>query len=186
MDADHALSQSRAGIRAMLESWAETPALLLDRHLTVLAANAAAEVLSPAFAEGMNLARFTFLDPDIDRDDLSYDAAAHQVAALLRESLEQHEGDAQFRGIVGDLSVFSPDFALAWADESLAASSRGVIDFSDTPVGLIRLQYQLLRVPHNDEDSLLVWGPADTESGLALVELRQSPPSTEAGTRSAR
>ena len=171
---DAEAAASRAPIQAMIASWPAIPAVLCDRHFTVVGANDAARALSPAFADGVNLARFTFAEADIDRDHPAYDAAAHQVAALLRESLEQHEGDAQFRGIVGDLSVTSIDFAGAWADEGLAAKANGVIDFHDTPVGLIRLGYQVLRAPGNEDDSLLVWGAVDQRSARSLERLLRS------------
>jgi hypothetical protein len=171
MNADDVQTESRAAIQAMIASWEAIPAVLCDRHFTVVATNDAARALSPAFTEGVNLARFTFVEADIDRDQDSFDAAANQVAALLRESLDQHHGDAQFRGIVGDLSVLSTGFAAAWADDSLSARAAGVIDFSATPVGLIRLGYQVLRVPGNEDDSLLVWGAADQDSAEALSRL---------------
>jgi hypothetical protein len=156
----------------MLSSWAGTPAFLCDRHFTVVASNEAARALSPAFAEGMNLARFTFLEAELDRDHVMYDSAANQVAALLRESLDQHHGDdLSFREIVGDLSVMSADFAAAWADDSLSANSSGVVDFPDTAVGNVRMGYQVLRVPENEEDCLLVWTAADDVSSRAFARL---------------
>ena len=175
MHADDVVGETRREIRALVSSWMGTPAFLCDRYLTVVVSNDAARALSAAFAEGVNLARFTFLGPDIDRDHLMYDTAAHQVAALLRVSLDHHRGDSiSFRGIVGDLSVLSLDFATAWADDSLSAKASGVIEFADTPEGLIRMAYQVLYVPNGDGDSLIVWGAADDESGRTLVRLVQS------------
>ncbi|ANP72220.1 hypothetical protein [Cryobacterium arcticum] len=172
MHADDVVNEPRGEIRAIVSSWAGTPAFLCDRHLTVVVSNNAARALSAAFSEGVNLARFTFLEPGIDRDQPGYDAAAHQVAALLRVSLNQHRADdASFRGIVGDLSVMSMDFATAWADTSLPAQASGVIDFADTPEGLIRMAYQVLHVPNSDGDALIVWGARDTESSQSLARL---------------
>ncbi|UFS60413.1 MmyB family transcriptional regulator [Subtercola endophyticus] len=174
MNADEVDAESRSAIQAMISSWSGVPALLCDRHMTVVSSNGAARALSPAFTEGINLARFTFLDAGIDRGRDMYDTAANQVAALLRESLNQHAGDAQFRGIVGDLSVMSIDFSAAWADDSTSAKSSDVIDFTDTSVGPIQMRYQVLRVPGNDEDSLLVWGPATEESASTFARLLAS------------
>lgn len=173
-DANAATADSRAAISSMIASWTDVPALVCDRHLTVVAANTAARALSAAFTEGVNLARFTFLDADIDRDRAMYDTAATQVAALLRESLDQHEGDPQFAGIVGDLSVLSVDFAGTWADDSLSARASGVVDFTDTPIGLVQMGYQLLRVPGDADDSLLVWSPVSESSAAAFARLLAS------------
>ena len=176
MHADDVVGESRREIRAIVSSWMGTPAFLCDRHLTVVVSNNAARALSAAFVEGVNLARFTFLEPDIDRDHFMYDAVAHQVVALLRESVNQHRGDnMSFRGLVGDLSVMSLQFATAWADESLSAKAGGVIEFAHTPEGPIRMAYQVLHVPNREGDSLIVWGATDDESSRALARLVELP-----------
>ena len=175
MDADKTIAESRAEIAAMLQGWDTIPAFLCDRHFTVLASNAMASALSPGFVEGTNLARFVFLEARINRNHGMYDVAADQVAAMLRESLDEHEGDSQFRRIVGELAAKSADFSTAWADESLSAKSRDSMVFDDTPVGPVRVHYQVLRVPGNAEDSLIVWGPADEDSRLRLRRLTATP-----------
>jgi hypothetical protein len=155
-------------------SWPTTPAFLCDRYFTVIVANPLAEALSPAFREGANLASFTFLEPDIDRDNALYTEVSRQAAALLRESLDEHHGDASFRSIVGDLSVRSDDFAIAWADDALLAAGRGVAVFPDTAAGSIRLGYQLLRLPGESGDSLFVWTAADPGAVTKLAHLAET------------
>jgi hypothetical protein len=180
MPADDAVNESRPEIRDIVSSWTGVPAILCDRHFTVVVSNTAARALSPAFTEGVNLARFTFLEPGVDRDHLMYDRAATQVAALLRDSLNQHRGDdISFRDIVGDLSVLSVDFATAWANDSFPARASGVIDFADTAEGVVRLGYQVLYVPNIEGDCLIVWGAADEESSRALARLVESTTSEE-------
>ncbi|MFG6403717.1 hypothetical protein [Microbacterium sp. P04] len=174
MVADESLTESRTAIRRLVSGWAGTPAFLCDRHFTVIVANDLAHALSPAFREGMNLARFTFMEPNVDRRDPAYDRVSQQVVALLRESLDEHRGDDVFRSIVGDLSVDSAEFATAWADDTLKATSRGVAEFVDTRAGSLRLQYELLRMPGNGEDTLFVWGPADVESTRSVRNLVDS------------
>ena len=171
MHDDDAPIDSRDEMRDLLASWRAVPAFVCDRHFTVVASNAAACAMSPAFAEGTNLARFTFLEPDVDRDHSMWPEAAGQVAALLRESLDEHEADASFHTIVGELSAHSRDFSIAWADDARTAKTRGVVPFDETPVGPIVLAYQLLTVPGHDRDVLFVWQPVDDESIRGLREL---------------
>jgi hypothetical protein len=175
MNAAQTLAESRAAIRAVMREWDAMPALLCDRHFTVVESNTVARNLSPGFAVGMNLVRFTFLEADVDRSHAMYDVAADQVATLLRESLDQHEGDSTFRSIVGELSAKSQAFSTVWADDTLSAKSRDFIVFDDTPVGSIRLYYQVLRVAGNTEDSLIVWNAADEESRQLLARLTAAP-----------
>ena len=165
------MSDMRDEMRELLASWRAVPAFLCDRHFTVMASNAAARAVSPAFVEGTNLARFTFLEPDVDRGHAMWPEASSQVAALLRESLDEHEADSSFHTIVGELSAHSRDFSVAWADDARAAKTRGVIPFDETPVGRIVLGYQLLTVPGQDRDVLFVWHPVDDRSRHRLRTL---------------
>ena len=178
MNPEQRLADSRAAVAATISTWGAKPALLCDRHLTVLESNSAARNLSRGFAVGMNLARFTFLQPDIDRDHAMYDVAADQVASLLRESLDQHQSDSIFRRIVGELSAKSLEFSTVWADDTRSAKSRDFIVFDNTPVGSIRLFYQTLQITGNTDDILITWIAADEQSRHLLSALNATP-STE-------
>lgn len=176
MNADDSHAASRTEIRSLLDSFTTVPAFLCDRHFTVIASNDVARLLSPGFAEGVNLARFAFLEPDLDRRNPMWHEASAQIAALLRESLDEHDPDSDFRRIVGELSALSHDFSVAWADQAKAARPRGVVPFDDATGSTIRLSYQLLRVPDDYDDMLFVWQPVDQASSDALRELISSGP----------
>lgn len=144
--------------------------MLLDRHLRVLSATPLARALSPHFLEGADLARSTLLD-SIDLQDLPcWREAAEQVTALLSASLDRHDGDREFRSIVGELSVSSPAFAAAWARDAPVRGS-GAVRFLDTAVGAVPLDYRLIRPPQDDECTLLLFEPADLAARRALERL---------------
>jgi MmyB-like transcription regulator ligand binding domain len=154
----------RTGVRALIAGWRSVPALLRDRHLTVVAANPLARALSPSFAEGMNLARSTFLDAASYAEEHCWSDAAGQVAALLRDSLDQHEEDAPFRSLVGELSAKSSDFSRVWATETRPTRT-GTATFIDTAAGDITLRYRDLMIDETHDDVLMVWhgeGPEAT------------------------
>ncbi|MFD1714448.1 hypothetical protein ACFSBZ_08205 [Amnibacterium flavum] len=169
-DDEHRRDQ-RADLREMLDSWEGIPAFLRDKHLDIVAANGLARALSPAFNEGVNLARFAFIDAAVDRDDPNYPRAAGHVAAMLRESLDLHHEDDPFRDIVGELSAKSRDFATAWAEERPADNS-GSVPFV-TPVGRMQLNFQQLIVPGGSGDVLMVFRPADHSAQVALTRLAE-------------
>jgi hypothetical protein len=171
---DGGQDEERDAIRRLITSWTKTPAFLCDRYFTVLASNRLAQSLTPAYCEGANLASFTFLEPDVDREHELYPEASRQTVALLRDSLDEHDGDSSFRTIVGNLSVHSDDFATAWADDSLLAIGRGEVAFPDIAQGSIRLTYQLLRLTGDSGDTLFVWSPADPEAAAALDRLAET------------
>jgi hypothetical protein len=169
--------------RESLLPWAGQPAVLLDRHLRVLAATRLARALSPGFRPGVNLVRFTFLDAAGRQDSPSWRAAADQIAALLRESLDRHEGDRGFPAVVGELSATSAAFARSWAGGAPAASS-GSVDLPDTAVGRLSLGYRLTRLP-DDDSTLVLFEPLDATAREALrrlaVRARRPPASDRPG-----
>ena len=169
-DYEISLALHRSKTRDLIESWSHTPAVLVDRHLEVLHSNPLARALSESFWDGANLARFTFLHPDVTRTADCWEDTAEQVAAMLRGSLEQHEQDRAFLAIVGELSAKSWDFSDAWAKNEQPRSS-GVATFLDTEVGEVTLGYHLTRVPENYDDTLILFGPADAESKMSLERL---------------
>jgi hypothetical protein len=102
---EFSLALRRSETRDLVQSWSHTPAVLVDRHLNVLVSNPLARALSDSFIETTNLAQFTFLHPDVVRDAACWDDTAVQVAALLRDSLDQHDEDRAFLSIVGELAA---------------------------------------------------------------------------------
>jgi len=163
-------ARRRAEIAEFLDSWDTFPAFLRDRYLTVVASNELARRLSPSFAVGVNLARFTFLEPTAEQGSPDWKRVAEAVAAELRDSVDQHEQDAAFSRIVGELSAKSRTFSETWAAE-IPAKVSGETSFDNAMVGPITLAYQQLRVPENYDDVLVVWRPTDAASQRAMSRL---------------
>ena len=160
----------RAEIREFLDTWDTFPAFLRDRYLTVVASNELARRLSPSFEVGVNLARFTFLVAADEQCNPGWADVAEAIVAELRDSVDQHEQDAVFGDIVGELSAKSRTFSEAWAAET-PAKVAGVTSFDNEVAGPMTLAYQQLRVPENYDDVLVVWRPADEQSQLAMSRL---------------
>jgi hypothetical protein len=157
-------------LRAHVESFAGAPVLVRDRHLTVLASNALARAISPAFAEGVNLARYAFVDSADYAGAVGWDAATTQIAAMLRESLDRHREDDPFRRIVGELSAMSAPFSEAWAAEA-APARQGVVTFLGTAVGDLRLAYREEWVDGTHAEALMLLSGADSEAEAKLATL---------------
>jgi hypothetical protein len=161
---------ARDWVAAAIAGWSNVPALIRDRHLTVVAANPLARALSPSFEPGVNLARFTFIDAaPFERDGL-HEEFRTQVAAMLRDSLDQHEEDAPFRDLVGELSARSLPFAEAWATEVRPRRS-GSATFEHTAVGSITLGYREMWIDSTYDDVLMLWRCEDAESWRQIWEL---------------
>jgi len=153
---DSIARRQREMVSAHVMSWRAIPAVLVDRHLDVIASNSLARALTPSFHLGVNLARFAFLDPKIERSGAPFHAAAQQIVGMLNDSLTRHSGDTEFREIVGELSAKSQAFSEAWA-ESIGVHVTGTARFTDTTHGAIDLGYSLVSIPDDPEDTLIVF-----------------------------
>lgn len=158
-----------AGVREMVVAIGCLPAVVTDRHLTVVTSNALAQALTGAFRPGVNIARYAFLgrqaDDEADRNDADGAATGRldtiaQVAAMLRDSLEQHEEDDGFRRLVGELSSQSILFARTWAHDHRRPARTGEVRFAPASVGQLSMAFQELLIPDDFALRLLLWRPA--------------------------
>lgn len=163
---------SRSAIRQRLNGPEQMPGILCDRYLTVVVSNGLARALSPAFVEGVNLARFTFLEAPPSSRTERCRPLGQQIVAMLRESVDLHRDDERFRSIVGELSSLSRAFASAWATPVIVEHS-GEVELVSATAGVLTLTYTEQRVLDDDQDDRLVmWDPADPSSRAALNRLR--------------
>ena len=159
-----------------MDSLLDVPAVLRTRHMDVLASNPLARRLSAAFLPGVNLARFSFLNPIVPTFVEDWDELTKVLASSLRTSLETYLEDRDFRRLVGELAARSDDFNRAWAQSSLPDASSGEIDWHHPVVGRMQLAFQDL-MPGHEWDSLVLtlWRPVNEESAHRLDRLRTMP-----------
>jgi hypothetical protein len=157
----------------LIGSLRSSPALIYDKHLTVVAANELARAIGPGFAVGSNLALHTFRASQRDENDLpDWDTKHDQIAAILRGSLRDHSEDGEFLDIVGELAATSPEFASSWASDP-AMMPTGTFTFVHGTLGKFDLTYHRLSLG-NDGDTLVVWRPGDAAGASVLQKLLDS------------
>lgn len=116
-----------AGPVADLLSSLRSPAVVRDRHFDIVAVNEEAMRLSGSLRPGENLLRRVFLvDQDADSCELDH-SLGETAAALLRDSLEEHEGDDRFAALVGELAARSIRFSALWARAADAVATNLVV-----------------------------------------------------------
>jgi hypothetical protein len=170
MIANEGVRARRDRVRDFIASWRDVPVVLCDRTLDVIEANPAASRLSPAFRSGVNLARFAFLSPDRVAEDAGWDRMSTTTAVLLKRSVDEHDTDRASARIIGELSAMSRDFAQTWAAPEEPVETSGPIHFP-TPVGDIRMVYNVLSAPGPEGDLLMVFVPSGPASRAALRRL---------------
>jgi hypothetical protein len=158
----------------VLESLHEVPALIRTRHLDVLASNELAQRLSAGFQPGVNMARFTFFNPEVATSTDNWGKIARMSAGCLRTSLHTHHEDADFRMLIGELAAFSDDFSQAWARQESDDTGGGYFSLEHAIVGHLSMAYQQLQGLHDpDGTALVIYRPVGETSRRKLHQLRQ-------------
>lgn len=148
------------------------PAVVTDRHLTVVTSNPLARALSGAFHPQVNIARYAFLHPAVDDESADWEAASAQISAMLRDSLEQHEEDDGFRRLIGELSSTSIAFARTWAHDHRRPARSAPVRFVRPSIGPIDMVFQELLIPDDFALRLLLWRPrSDPGARAAYAKL---------------
>ena len=168
---DHGGGPTTASVQEFVDALAE-PAVLFDRRLDVVAANAIAGAVSASLTVGTNLARFTFLNPHVEDSVDAWETEAHRTAAMLRDAVATHDEDERFRALLGELMARSPAFASEWAAGPERPTRRGTSTFDNPLVGRLLLRWEQLERRDDPDHVLVIWAPTDSGSTRRLEALR--------------
>ncbi|MEO3811142.1 helix-turn-helix transcriptional regulator [Sphaerisporangium sp. B11E5] len=176
------------GLRELVMSRLDTPAMVLGRYKDVLAANRLATAVY-GLTCGCNILHSAFLDPGIRAlyED-SWESCARSLVASVRALTGPEIRDPYLAELVGELSVRSKEFRRLWARHDLRDRSSGLLRLRHPQVGLMELNFEKLSVPGTDgqvlimlhaapgspaAESLILLGnlTADTASGPAAAPL---------------
>ncbi|WP_328606474.1 helix-turn-helix transcriptional regulator [Amycolatopsis sp. NBC_00345] len=151
----------RPGLRLVLESLTDVPALVLGRRLDVLAANRLARALYLDFdalpPRSRNMARLIFLDDAIRSVYADWEGAARGIVASLHLYAGRNPHDPALAELVGELSVRDQDFRRWWADHDVFERTHGVKHFHHPLVGELVLGYEAFAPADDPEQTLGIW-----------------------------
>ncbi|MGW1214193.1 helix-turn-helix transcriptional regulator [Streptomyces sp. NPDC002499] len=161
----------RPGLRLLLDSLTDVPALVHGRRMDVLAANDLARALYTDFdalpARSRNMARLVFLDDHFRTLYVDWEGAARGIVASLRLYAGRHPHDPALAELVGELSVQDADFRHWWADHDVFQRTHGTKQYHHPVVGELVLGYEAF-APTDDPEQIL--GLATVEPGSASAE----------------
>jgi transcriptional regulator with XRE-family HTH domain len=145
----------------LLETMADTPALLLDFHLDILAVNVAAETVFDVGStpQPRNAARQLFLHPEARARYSNWDAIAADTVAQLRLSTGRWPDDRRLAALIGELAIRSEPFRRLWATGDVREKRLGVTRIAHPMAGVLEFEYQMLTVPARPDRSLLTYLP---------------------------
>jgi transcriptional regulator with XRE-family HTH domain len=161
-----------AGIRQLIDSWAETPAFVEGRYMDVLVANDIAQALIPYYRPGENLVRAAFLDPLVGDMYGDWEAVTESAVASLRALVGPDVDDPRLAELVGELSVRSERFRQLWARHDVRPKRSGTTRIDHPQLGELELSYEKLPLPETDGQILVVYHAAPgsrTAQALTLL-----------------
>ncbi|MGW4461611.1 helix-turn-helix transcriptional regulator [Micromonospora sp. NPDC004704] len=161
----------RPGLHRVLETLADTPAMITGHRMDVLASNHLARVLYTDFEalppRERNMARYLFLDESARDLYVDWDEAARGTVAALHLYAGRHPHDPRLAELVGELSVRDRDFRRWWAAHDVLRHSHGSKRYRHPLVGELTLAYEAL-TPSGDDEQIL--GVYTAEAGSASEE----------------
>jgi transcriptional regulator with XRE-family HTH domain len=160
------------------------PAVVEGRRMDVLAANRLGYALYTDF-EGRphrerNFARFVFLDQAARTLYVDWELIAGNCVAALRLYAGRHPDDPQLTELIGELSLHSETFRRMWADHNVIAHTTGTKRLHHPLVGDLTLDYVVLAVEGDPEQSLVIYTPEPASPSAEALNLLASWTSTTA------
>ncbi|MFD5823632.1 helix-turn-helix domain-containing protein [Nesterenkonia xinjiangensis] len=162
-------------LRDLLDAWTQTPAMIIDRQLNVLAQNQLAMALYSAFARPDNLIRMTFLDPAGRRFYVDWERAAESCVASLRLALSHADCADDVRRLIIDTSAGSDVFRRLWSE---AHDVRGKVHdakaFRHPAVGELVLDHHAFEVRSAPGTQLITYHATPSSPSAEKLQLLAS------------
>ncbi|MFI5910742.1 helix-turn-helix transcriptional regulator [Dactylosporangium sp. NPDC051541] len=156
-----------------------TPALVLGRHLDVLACNFMAEALlgdpESLPPDERNMLTVIFSDPESALRCADWEDMAIQYIGMMRAAVAADPTHPRATAIVGRLSIGSAEFRRLWARHDVAEEVHGTKTFRHHEVGDMTLDWDTYPLPGNPGPVMLVYtaepGSPDAERLQLLASL---------------
>ena len=150
----------RPAMRRLLDQLTQTPAVVLGRHLDILAWNPMAAALYTDFgllpAALRNYVRLLFTHPIVRDMHGEWEHDARAAVAALRMEAAKDPSDPGLARLVGELSVADPNFRAWWAEHHVNSASYGTKHYEHRTVGSLTLDCDTWDSPDGSGQRLLV------------------------------
>ncbi|MBD0424600.1 helix-turn-helix domain-containing protein [Streptomyces sp. TRM S81-3] len=153
----HTTERVGPALRQLMDGYPNTPALVLNRTLDILAANALADALYSPFDPADNLARMTFLDPAGRHFYTDWDRAAQATVANLRHAAGFDPNQPRLRALVRTLTEHSPQFTRLWNAHTVRGKTQEPKHLLHPDVGALTLTYQAFDVRDAPGQQLVIY-----------------------------
>ncbi|MFD4640117.1 helix-turn-helix transcriptional regulator [Lentzea sp. NPDC058436] len=158
----------RPHVAAMLERLPQTGAIVTDAAYDVVAWNPLAEAL---LGVGTNLARRRFLGEGHRYESTSAEEFGHVVVARLRRAADRYPHDARLTSLIADLHAGSEEFRRIWRTRPVHAPGHRTKTVRHPEAGTLHLNCDVLLVPEDDQEVVLITADPGSASARALSRL---------------
>ena len=156
----------------LLENLRDTAAVVLGRYLDVLAWNHLAAAVIKDFAtirrQDRNLLRMLFLDPDVRSRFVDWEPVARATVGFVRAAAPS---EPRLVNLIGELSLSDTEFRTWWAERQVSYAAFATRTFTHPLTGPYTLDWQVLRLPEDDQLLMVLTAPPDTGSLEVLHRL---------------
>ncbi|MER5865977.1 helix-turn-helix transcriptional regulator [Kitasatospora sp. NPDC002040] len=166
--------QVRPGLRRLLESMPDTPAVVVGRRTDILAWNepfAALMLVDLAMLtrDQRNMTWLHFCDERLRGRFAEWGCKARDLVAILRMDLGRHQCDPGYTDFIEWLAEQSPEFKELWADLEVREKTHGSYPMWHPAAGDFTLSYETMRMPDDPDQTLVVYtAEAGSPSAAAL------------------
>jgi transcriptional regulator with XRE-family HTH domain len=164
----------RPQTRQLLDNLHDSPALVLGRYMDILAWNALAAAVFKDFAtvrrQERNFLRMLFLDPDVRGRYVDWEPLARMCVSFVRAAAGAPP-EPRLAHLIGELSLSDPDFRTWWAEHHASYATFGTKTLTHPLTGPYTLDWQVLRLPDDDQILMVMTAPPDAPSLEVLHRL---------------
>lgn len=163
----------RPHVARMLERLPETGAVVTDAAYGVIAWNPLARALLRADPAGgtTNLARRRFLSQEPVRERAGSEEFGHIVVARLRRAADRYPHDPQLAALLAELHAGSEEFRQIWRTRPVHAPGHRTKTLDHPEAGALRLNCDVLLVPEDDQEVVLITADPGSPSARTLRRL---------------
>ncbi|CAM5273852.1 helix-turn-helix transcriptional regulator [Streptomyces xanthochromogenes] len=148
----------RPQVARLLERLPETGAIVTDAAYGIVAWNPLAQALfgGDLGAGTTNLARRRFLGQGRMYESSSAEEFGHIVVARLRRAADRYPNDPQLATLLAELRAGSEEFGRIWETRPVHAPGHRAKNLDHPRVGRLRLNCDVLLVPEDDQEVVLM------------------------------
>ncbi|MFF2330688.1 MULTISPECIES: helix-turn-helix transcriptional regulator [unclassified Streptomyces] len=168
-----AVRRVRPHVAGMLQRLPDTGAIVTDAAYGVVAWNPLAQALlgGDLGHRTANLARRRFLGKGRLHESSSTEEFGHVVVARLRRAADRYPHDPQLAALLAELHAGSDEFHQLWETRPVHAPGHRTKTLDHPTAGRIRLNCDVLLVPEDDQEIVLITADPQTPSARALRRL---------------